>query len=166
MKIKNNQFFSTYSLFKFSILVLVFNFISCNSKKEEEYSPLQIALNNHKHDEGFIGSKNCIECHQTEYNDWMGSDHQQAMQLPTDSTVLGDFNNSKYTIFGVTSTFFKRDSLFIINAQGPDGKYADFEVKYTFGVYPLQQYLVIFPQGKLQVLTPFWDSRIKEDGGQ
>ena len=150
----------------FLMILIIFSIISCNSKKEKEYSPLQISLNNHKHDEGFIGSKNCIECHQTEYNDWMGSDHQLAMQLPTDSTVLGDFNNSKYTIYGVTSTFFKRDSLFIINTQGPDGKYHDYEVKYTFGVYPLQQYLVIFPKGKLQVLTPFWDSRIKEDGGQ
>ena len=166
MNIKIKPFISTHFLCKFSILLLIFSFISCNSKKEDEYAPLQISLNNHKHDEGFIGSKNCIECHKTEYNEWMGSDHQLAMQLPTDKTVLGDFNNSKYTIFGVTSTFFKRDSLFIINTQGPDGKYSDFEVKYTFGVYPLQQYLVIFPKGKLQVLTPFWDTRLKEDGGQ
>ena len=166
MNIKIKPFISAHFSFKFSILLLIFSFISCNSQKEEEYSPLQISLNNHKHDEGFIGSANCIECHKTEYNDWMGSDHQLAMQLPTDNTVLGDFNNSKYTIYGVTSTFFKRDSLFIINTQGPDGKYSDFEVKYTFGVYPLQQYLVIFPKGKLQVLTPFWDSRLKEDGGQ
>ncbi|UMB54028.1 tetratricopeptide repeat protein [Lutibacter sp. A64] len=166
MNAKVNSPKLNYLLFKYSILVLSFIFISCNSKKESEYSPLQIALNNHKHDEGFIGSKNCIECHQTEYNEWMGSDHQLAMQLPTDSTVLGDFNNIKYTIYGVTSTFFKKDSLFMVNTQGPDGKYADFEVKYTFGVYPLQQYLVIFPKGSLQVLTPFWDSRSKEDGGQ
>ena len=166
MNIKIKPFISTHFLCKFSILLLIFSFISCNSKKEDEYAPLQISLNNHKHDEGFIGSKNCIECHKTEYNEWMGSDHQLAMQLPTENTVLGDFKNSKYTIFGVTSTFFKRDSLFIINTQGPDGKYSDFEVNYTFGVYPLQQYLVIFPKGKLQVLTPFWDTRLKEDGGQ
>jgi len=166
MKIKINLIISAKFLFKILILLLFFSFISCNKKKGEEYSPLQIPLNNHKHDEGFIGSANCIECHKTEYNDWIGSDHQLAMQLPTEKTVLGDFNNTKYTIYGVTSTFFKRDSLFIINTQGPDGKYSDFEVKYTFGVYPLQQYLVIFPEGKLQVLTPFWDSRLKEDGGQ
>jgi len=166
MNIQINPTTSVKFLLKFSFLLFIFTFISCKKNKEEEYSPLQISLNNHKHDEGFIGSANCIECHKKEYNEWMGSDHQLAMQLPTDSTVLGDFNNSKYTIFGVTSTFFKKDSLFIINTQGPDGKYADFEVKYTFGVYPLQQYLVIFPKGKLQVLTPFWDSRLKEEGGQ
>lgn len=150
----------------FFLVIFFISFYSCKTDSKEEYSPLQIALNNHKHDEGFIGSKNCMECHKDEYKDWMGSNHQQAMQLPNDSTVLGDFNNSKYTIFGVTSTFFKKDSLFMINTQGPDGKHHDYEVKYTFGVYPLQQYLVIFPQGKLQVLTPFWDSRPKEMGGQ
>ena len=153
-------------ILKLLVFVSLISIISCKNKTIEEYSALQIELNNHKHDEGFVGSANCIECHKTEYKEWVGSDHQLAMQLPTDSTVLGDFNNTKYTIYGVTSTFFKRDSLFIINTQGPDGKNHDFEVKYTFGVYPLQQYLVNFPQGKLQVLTPFWDARSKEDGGQ
>ena len=154
------------SLQSIILLSIIFSFYSCKKNENETYSPLQTELINQKHDEGFIGSSNCIECHKTEYNDWMGSDHQLAMQLPTDSTVLGNFNNTKYTIYGVTSKFFKKDSLFFVNTEGPDGKYHDYEVKYTFGHYPLQQYLVIFPKGKLQVLTPFWDSRSKEDGGQ
>ena len=32
-------------------------------------------------------------------------------------------------------------------------------MKYTFGVYPLQQYLVPFPGGRLQALGIAWDSR-------
>jgi predicted CXXCH cytochrome family protein len=35
---------------------------------------------------------------------------------------------------------------------------ADFEVKYTFGVYPLQQYLIEFPGGRVQCLTIAWDT--------
>ena len=160
----NKHFKISFRILLASIIILLT--FSCNSEKKEEYSPLQTLLNNHKHDEGFVGSKNCMECHKDEYKDWMGSNHQQAMQLPNDSTVLGDFNDAKYTIFGVTTTFFKRGDKFIINTQGPDGKMHDFDVIYTFGVYPLQQYLVDFPDGKLQVLTPFWDSRPKEMGGQ
>ena len=148
----------------FIFITLSISLFSC--KEKETYSPLEIALKNHKHDEGFIGSSKCADCHKPEYDDWIGSDHQLAMQLPTDETVLGNFNNTKHIAYGVTSKFFKRDSLFFVNTQGPDGKYKDFQVKYTFGHYPLQQYLVIFPKGKLQVLTPFWDSRAKEDGGQ
>uniref|UniRef100_UPI00356A5FAC HEAT repeat domain-containing protein n=1 Tax=Sulfurovum sp. TaxID=1969726 RepID=UPI00356A5FAC len=40
------------------------------------------------------------------------------------------------------------------------------EVNYTFGVYPLQQYLLKFADGKYQVLDIAWDSRSKEEGGQ
>ena len=34
---------------------------------------------------------------------------------------------------------------------------AEFEVKYTFGIEPLQQYLVPFPGGRLQALSIAWD---------
>jgi hypothetical protein len=49
--------------------------------------------------------------------------------------------------------------------HGPNGKLGVFEVKYTFGVYPLQQYLIEFPDGRLQVLSIAWDSRPKGKGG-
>jgi hypothetical protein len=54
----------------------------------------------------------------------------------------GDFNNAKFENHGVTSTFFKRDGQFFVNTDGADGKLADFAIKYTFGVTPLQQYLI------------------------
>jgi len=50
--------------------------------------------------------------------------------------------------------------------KGPDGKPADFEIKYTFGVEPLQQYLIELPGGRLQAFTLAWDSRAKQNGGQ
>jgi hypothetical protein len=46
---------------------------------------------------------------------------------------------------GVTSTFFRKDDKFWVRTDGSDGKLADFEIRYTFGVLPLQQYLVEFP---------------------
>ena len=39
-------------------------------------------------------------------------------------------------------------------------------MKYTFGVYPLQQYLVEFPDGRIQALSLAWDTRPKTQGGQ
>jgi predicted CXXCH cytochrome family protein len=50
--------------------------------------------------------------------------------------------------------------------EGPEGKPADFPVAYTFGVYPLQQYLVPFSGGRYQVLPFAWDARPTQDGGQ
>ena len=55
---------------------------------------------------------------------------------------------------------------FLVETDGPDGKLAEFEIKYTFGVYPLQQYLIEFPDGRLQALSIAWDSRPKDKGGQ
>ena len=49
---------------------------------------------------------------------------------------------------------------------GPTASSPRFEVKYTFGVEPLQQYLVEFPDGRLQALSLAWDSRPKDKGGQ
>ena len=81
-------------------------------------------------------------------------------------TVLGDFNDTNFTYAGVTSRFFQRDGKFFVNTDGPDGRSGDFEIQYTFGVAPLQQYLVEFPGGRLQALGIAWDARPKADGGQ
>ena len=88
------------------------------------------------------------------------------MQHATADTVLGDFSGATYTRDGVTSSFFKRDGKFVIRTDGPDGKLADFEVKYTFGVEPQQQYLVELPGGRLQAVSVTWDTRPTEQGGQ
>jgi cytochrome c553 len=58
---------------------------------------------------------------------------------------------------GVTSRFFKKDGKYIINTQGDDGRNHDYEVKFTFGYYPLQQYLVEFPGGRMQVPRTSFD---------
>ena len=67
---------------------------------------------------------------------------------------------------GTTTEFFRRDGKFFVRTDGPDGKLADFEVKYTFGVEPLQQYLIELPRGRLQALSIAWDSRPKSQNGQ
>lgn len=110
----------------------------------------------------YVGDLQCKSCHTSQYNDWLKSDHFKAMELPTDSTVLGNFNNVRYSADGVQSTFFKKDGKFFINTQGADGHNHDFEVKYTFGHFPLQQYLVEFPGGRLQATRLSWDSRDKK----
>src|SRR5207237_7998162 len=50
--------------------------------------------------------------------------------------------------------------------NGPNGTLATFECKCTFSIDPLQQYLIEFPDGRLQALSIAWDSRPKDKGGQ
>jgi predicted CXXCH cytochrome family protein len=114
----------------------------------------------------FVGSETCSGCHRAEADLWRGSQHRHAMDHASDKTVLGDFSGTTFDYFGVRSRFFRRDGKFLVETDGPDGKLAIFEVKYTFGVDPLQQYLIEFPDGRLQALSIAWDSRPKEAGGQ
>ena len=114
----------------------------------------------------FVGSKTCAGCHKPEYGLWLGSHHDLAMQEAHDGTVLGNFGNTEFDYYGLKSEFYKRDGGFMVRTDGPDGELHDYEIKYTFGVYPLQQYLIEFPDGRLQALGIAWDSRPREDGGQ
>jgi len=110
----------------------------------------------------YVGSSSCKSCHAQAYDDWLLSDHFLAMQPANDSTVLGDFNQSSFTADGVTNTFFKKDGKYFINTQGDDGQQHDYEVLYTFGHFPLQQYLIAFPGGRMQSTRVSWDSRDKK----
>ena len=113
-----------------------------------------------------VGSEACADCHQAEAALWKQSQHKHAMQHASATSVLGDFDNASFDYFSVRSRFFKRDDKFFVETDGADGKLATFEVKYTFGIYPLQQYLIEFPDGRVQALSIAWDTRPKDQGGQ
>ncbi len=114
----------------------------------------------------FVGRQSCAECHPGEDRLWQSSHHALAMQEATETTVLGDFDDAEFTHRGVTSTFFRREGGFFVRTDGPDGEMREYEVEYTFGAVPLQQYLIELPGGRLQALTICWDTRPEREGGQ
>ncbi|MCU7958734.1 MAG: ammonia-forming cytochrome c nitrite reductase subunit c552 [gamma proteobacterium symbiont of Bathyaustriella thionipta] len=114
----------------------------------------------------YIGAATCESCHAKQAKAWQGSPHDLAMQEANESTVLGDFNNQQFEQFGVKSRFFRKGKDYWVSTDGPDGKLHDYKIAYTFGVNPLQQYLIKFPKGRLQVLDIAWDSRPQQAGGQ
>ncbi len=107
----------------------------------------------------FIGSGACKECHESEYEAWKLSDHYKSMQVAGKQTVLGDFNNAVFESKGFTNKMFKADSIFYMVLENHSGKSDTFEVKYTFGHFPLQQYIIEFPDGRYQCTHVAWDSR-------
>ena len=114
----------------------------------------------------YVGDKACVECHEKEVKEWKGSHHDLAMMEADEKSVLGDFNNATLNYNGIITTFFKKDDKFMVNTDSEDGSLKDYEISYTFGVYPLQQYMIKFPKGNVQVMDIAWDSRSKEEGGQ
>ena len=106
-----------------------------------------------------LDAQSCQECHAQQVSDWLGSHHEQAMQPANSETVLGDFQQAVFNDDTTTTRFFQQDGQFIVNTIGEDGKYADFTVRYTFGITPLQQYLLELPRGRLQAFTVAWDTQ-------
>lgn len=114
----------------------------------------------------YVGGSVCAGCHSEQASRWTGSHHDLAMQPAEEGTVLGDFDQATITHFGVTSTFCRDDGKFMVRTEGPEGKLVDYAIRYTFGVDPLQQYLIEFPGGRLQALSLAWDARPEDQGGQ
>jgi predicted CXXCH cytochrome family protein len=114
----------------------------------------------------FAGSAACASCHQREHAAWQGSQHAHALQPARPDTVAGNFNEASFDKDGVVSRFLRQGGKFLIETEGPDGKRGEFEVRYTLGLAPLQQYLVEMPGGRLQAFGIAWDTRPASAGGQ
>lgn len=118
-----------------------------------------------------VGRDQCASCHQPQADAFHGSHHDKAMAIATDESVLADFNDQTLEHFGVTSKMFRDGDRFMVNTEGPDGQMHDYEIKYTFGVEPLQQYMVEIDRpenaaeneiGRVQVLRISWDTQQKK----
>ena len=151
-------FFTALSLFLGSI------YYACHHKEEIAETPL--FTGHHAgvvSDEEFVGSEKCMDCHSEEYQRWEGSHHDLAMQIANEQTVLGDFSGISYvTGEGMKSYFYREGDEFWVNTEGPDGTYQDYKIVYTYGIEPLQQYIVAFPGGRYQCLATAWDTNEKK----
>lgn len=114
----------------------------------------------------YVGSDSCQDCHQGEYSQWLGSDHQLSMQLANTESVLGNFANNIVNFHDIESRFYQDGNKFLVDTIGDDGAPHSYEIKYTFGHYPLQQYLIELDNGHVQALNTAWDSRPETEGGQ
>ena len=146
-------------VFPASILLSLLQPLSAAAVDSSPATPTAVAI-------GYVGTAKCQPCHETEARLFSGSHHDRAMQLADATTVLGDFKDASFTYNGVTSTFTRRDGSFFVRTDGPDGTLQEYRVAYTFGIDPLQQYLIEFPRGRLQALSVCWDTRPKAMGGQ
>jgi predicted CXXCH cytochrome family protein len=120
----------------------------------------------------FVGSERCSGCHAETYAAWRTSHHGLAMQAPSETSMLGNFSDKVVRYFGEPTRFRRRGSSYEVETEAVSresrgkttGRHA-YEVRYAFGVEPLQQYLVDIGDGHLQALPFAFDTRPKERGG-
>jgi predicted CXXCH cytochrome family protein len=114
----------------------------------------------------YVGSASCNNCHQQQVKDWQDSDHYHAMALASTESVLGDFSGSALTFNNLTTRFYRDAEKYRVDIEQSPGQIESFEIKYTFGFDPLQQYLVELDDGFVQALNIAWDVRTEAAGGQ
>lgn len=112
-------------------------------------------------DAKYVGSEACGACHEKAYTDWSTSHHALAMQPASTETVQAAFDHT----IGDTD-LIATETDFLARLPDGSGKRDTFKITHTFGVAPLQQYLVDIGQGKKQVLRATWDTRESGAGGQ
>lgn len=137
-----------------TILIALTVWVCCTDKSEDASAAT------------YAGSNTCQSCHAAAYNDFLKSDHVKAMDSATDKTVKANFNNSSFNYFGNVTTFYKKGNRFFASTIDTSGAAKEFEIAYTFGYTPLQQYVVNFDDGRKQVLPFCWDTRPADAGGQ
>lgn len=158
----------TFVLFT-SLVIALFSFSAhANFYDQTNISTQKIVTSNYSHQLNKnkpISNQQCISCHQNSQHDWKQSDHAKAMAVANNSSILGDFNQINVEYKGQKAFFFKKDNRYLVTIS-LDNNSDTYPIKYTFGHFPLQQYLVETEQGKLQVLPFAWDTRDKSSGGQ
>jgi tetratricopeptide (TPR) repeat protein/nitrate/TMAO reductase-like tetraheme cytochrome c subunit len=125
-----------------------------------------VLLGNTTSADEYVGSNRCQSCHSAEYLDWQSSDHFRAMAEPSDESVLGQFDGSSIAHDDTLTQFLSDNGKYWLQTTDENGLRIRYEVVYTFGHYPLQQYVVKFSEGRYQVTTLAWDSRPTQEGGQ
>ncbi len=106
----------------------------------------------------YVGSTTCADCHQAAYQQWQNSHHDLALQVAAPETMLA---NRDADIEDTLITASDSTLEFHTPADGPA-----LAPRFTFGIEPLQQYVLDGGNGTWQTHPIAWDSRAEEDGGQ
>lgn len=142
--------------FLLRVLIFVYSvgwIVACSGPQDEDLV--------RREEPGYTGLERCASCHTNNYAEWKKSLHSQAMAVPADSTIVGDFDNAQHSYGGVTSRMFWENENAFMETVGADGQLQTYRIDYTIGVRQHQAYLTQFPKGRYQVLPLYHDGKTK-----
>ncbi|WP_171183098.1 cytochrome c3 family protein [Ruegeria sp. HKCCC2117] len=110
----------------------------------------------------YVGSDQCIDCHQQEAEAWATSHHALAWTKVDDGALVADFDGTRFDLDGMTVEFGKDADSHTARVTEKDGVATDYDVHSVVGIEPLQQYLFETEPGRLQSFDVVWDTERKE----
>ncbi len=110
----------------------------------------------------YVGSDRCADCHADVAKAWKGSDHALAWTMPSEETVLADFDGTEYSGQGIIARFRREATRYLASVTEKDGSTHDYEINSVAGVEPLQQYLIETEPGRLQSFDVVWDTERRQ----
>ncbi len=114
----------------------------------------------------FVGTARCAGCHAEQANAFRNSHHDRAIEVATPESVLAPFDGRVVRRDGQSFRFIRDGDTFFVETSESGGSPERLRVSHSFGVSPLEQWLVTRPAGRRQVLPIAWDTRPSEHGGQ
>lgn len=111
--------------------------------------------------EGYVSSKSCRQCHPGAYDSWHASFHRTMTQLPSEETVLGDFENVSAQVDGEIFRMTRRGGEFWVEMPAfddrgelvPGGERIERRIALLTGSHHMQVYW--FTAGKSTRLDQF-----------
>jgi hypothetical protein len=105
---------------------------------------------------GFVGSATCRSCHPDQHAAWYDSYHRTMTQLPSEQSVLGDFNNVRLSGQDVDARLFREGGQFMVelNVRNPATS-GVFPVALTTGSHNRQAYWLADPESSELMILPF-----------
>jgi hypothetical protein len=91
----------------------------------------------------YTGAEKCKDCHQENYKSWSKTYHKTMTQEATEDSVVGKFDGSNQTYWGITIRPIKVNKRYYFEYINPEtgSKLSTLEIKRTVGSRRYQQYL-------------------------
>jgi len=105
---------------------------------------------------GYVGSRQCAECHVDEHAAWSQDWHARALSEARPEWVVGDFTNTHYQGSSSEAWMTRRDTHSFMRTRGPTGALADYPVDWVVGGKRMQDPLTHLPDGRWQVLPIYF----------
>jgi hypothetical protein len=111
---------------------------------------------------GYVSSQGCRACHPHQYDTWHASYHRTMTQIPSEASVIADFDDHTLSHFGREFRFYREDGGYFMDmkdprsaAAGEEASAETFEIVLSTGAHHQQAFWFAPEEGRSLGKLPF-----------